>query len=476
MLKCQLAAFRFLTRNLPMPARLQQAISDPMLALRFVEEDDGKAFADLARPDADEIMDADDESTPETNPIYPYNSFRTPLETLHDAGPQGILFPASGGPRQIVLPTLLPKGIDPYMLRDERKRIIDGRIQQRIRELESLPALLPDGSSNNEAIASQKIRALIELKSLRLLGKQKALRDTVVRGMAQATQLSLTSDRQAFRRVRKPTLQDAKTIESWERKQKQERDRRMRQKHLDRLLAVSTHGSELRAAQKSHKEVLQRLGKLVQKFHADTEREESRRIERVSKERLKALRADDEEAYLKLIDKTKDTRITHLIRQTDAYLDGLAQAVVSQQNDASVRDPMAVDRQRADQSGAAIDEGEFGAAPVFEEEEKTRVDYYNVAHAIKETVSVQPSILNGGTLKEYQLKGLQWMISLYNNRLNGILADEMVRPRPGLSRTVPDGIARRDLARRSSRSRSSATSWRSSGCRAHSSSLSRSRP
>jgi len=30
-------------------------------------------------------------------------------------------------------------------------------------------------------------------------------------------------------------------------------------------------------------------------------------------------------------------------------------------------------------------------------------------------------------LKEYQLKGLQWMVSLYNNRLNGILADEMVR-------------------------------------------------
>ncbi len=37
----------------------------------------------------------------------------------------------------------------------------------------------------------------------------------------------------------------------------------------------------------------------------------------------------------------------------------------------------------------------------------------------------------GGTLKEYQLKGLQWMASLYNNRLNGILADEM-----GLGKTI----------------------------------------
>jgi ATP-dependent helicase STH1/SNF2 len=42
---------------------------------------------------------------------------------------------------------------------------------------------------------------------------------------------------------------------------------------------------------------------------------------------LKALKADDEEAYMKLIDTAKDTRITHLLRQIDAYLDSLAQPV-----------------------------------------------------------------------------------------------------------------------------------------------------
>jgi len=49
------------------------------------------------------------------------------------------------------------------------------------------------------------------------------------------------------------------------------------------------------------------------------------------------------------------------------------------------------------------------------------VDYYAVAHKISERVTRQPILLVGGTLKEYQLKGLQWMVSLYNNRLNGIL-------------------------------------------------------
>lgn len=51
--------------------------------------------------------------------------------------------------------------------------------------------------------------------------------------------------------------------------------------------------------------------------------------------------------------------------------------------------------------------------------------YYNVAHSIEESVTQQPQLLRpprGATLREYQMVGLQWMVSLYNNRLNGILA------------------------------------------------------
>jgi ATP-dependent helicase STH1/SNF2 len=48
--------------------------------------------------------------------------------------------------------------------------------------------------------------------------------------------------------------------------------------------------------------------------------------------------------------------------------------------------------------------------------------YYASAHLKTEDVR-QPSIMVGGDLKEYQLAGLQWMVSLYNNKLNGILAD-----------------------------------------------------
>jgi ATP-dependent helicase STH1/SNF2 len=57
--------------------------------------------------------------------------------------------------------------------------------------------------------------------------------------------------------------------------------------------------------------------------------------------------------------------------------------------------------------------------------------YYRLAHTVIEEIKTQPSMLVGGQLKEYQMQGLQWLVSLYNNNLNGILADEM-----GLGKTI----------------------------------------
>ncbi|KAJ9474684.1 putative ATP-dependent helicase IRC5 [Pseudozyma hubeiensis] len=43
----------------------------------------------------------------------------------------------------------------------------------------------------------------------------------------------------------------------------------------------------------------------------------------------------------------------------------------------------------------------------------------------------QPKLVTGAKMREYQLDGLEWLISLYENGLNGILADEM-----GLGKTL----------------------------------------
>jgi ATP-dependent helicase STH1/SNF2 len=209
----------------------------------------------------------------------------------------------------------------------------------------------------------------------------------------------LPLNRLDFCRVRKPTIRDARMTEQLERKQRLERERRAKHKHVEQLNAICNPGKELLAANRVALERVMRLSRAVLAFQSTTEKEEQKRIERLAKERLRALKADDEEAYMKLIDTAKDTRITHLLRQTDSYLNSLAQAVVAQQSE----------------HGTAIVEYGFD-----------KRDYYAVAHRISEKISKQPAMLIGGYLKDYQLKGLQWMVSLYNNRLNGILADEMV--------------------------------------------------
>lgn len=43
----------------------------------------------------------------------------------------------------------------------------------------------------------------------------------------------------------------------------------------------------------------------------------------------------------------------------------------------------------------------------------------------------QPSLVVGGTMRSYQLEGLEWLFQLYSNGVNGILADEM-----GLGKTI----------------------------------------
>jgi ATP-dependent helicase STH1/SNF2 len=150
-------------------------------------------------------------------------------------------------------------------------------------------------------------------------------------------------------------------------------------------------------------------------------------VERTAKQRLQALKANDEETYLKLLGQAKDSRISHLLKQTDNFLKQLAASVKEQQRNLAQR--YGEEQDFDDESDQEILDSEN------EEEEtsngKKKVDYYAVAHRINEEVTSQPTILQGGTLKEYQLKGLQWMISLYNNNLNGILADEM-----GLGKTI----------------------------------------
>jgi ATP-dependent helicase STH1/SNF2 len=489
-LRAQIHAFKLISRGLPVPEPVQQAIRVPNTAIPDLEKllqgpDVTSRIVDAAvkvakgEPSAsatalvEESLKAEDQDAamvpfnPADMPkgpflednvnsgIYPYNAYRHPFSHLkRSAETDPILF--STRLQRLVIPTIMPAGLDANQILNERERYIEVRIQQRIHELEAFPSTTgegafddgfdPDQTINGEKesdnstplkrhdsnidhfsalvhpnpTAHGKLRAIIELKSLRLLDKQRSMRALVAERLNHGSMLPL--NRLDFRRARKPTIRDARMTEQLERKQRVDRERRAKHKHVEQLGVICTHGRDVINVNRAAQDRVIRLGRAVLNFHAHAEKEEQKRIERISKERLKALKADDEEAYMKLIDTAKDTRITHLLRQTDTYLDSLAQAVVAQQNEGGPSMDMGFEQEEGPTTEAT-----FGAQITDEpNEDKTKVDYYAVAHKISERVTRQPILLVGGTLKDYQLKGLQWMVSLYNNRLNGILADEMV--------------------------------------------------
>jgi ATP-dependent helicase STH1/SNF2 len=105
--------------------------------------------------------------------------------------------------------------------------------------------------------------------------------------------------------------------EQLEWKQRVDRERRAKHKHIELLGVICAHGRDVLAVNRATQDWVIRLGRVALSFHAYTEKEEQKQVERISKERLKAFKADDEEVYMKLIDTVKDTRITHLLRQTE---------------------------------------------------------------------------------------------------------------------------------------------------------------
>ncbi|RDX64597.1 putative ATP-dependent DNA helicase CHR12, partial [Mucuna pruriens] len=181
----------------------------------------------------------------------------------------------------------------------------------------------------------------------------------------------------------------------------------------------------------------------VQAWHG----RQRQRATRAEKLRFQALKADDQEAYMRMVKESKNERLTLLLEETNKLLVNLG-AAVQRQKDSKHSDgiePLEDSETELPESDG-LKNGISKESPLEEDVDLIDSDHnggdtsdllegqrqYNSAiHSIQEKVTEQPSILQGGELRPYQLEGLQWMLSLFNNNLNGILADEM-----GLGKTI----------------------------------------
>ncbi|TGZ81146.1 hypothetical protein EX30DRAFT_319573 [Ascodesmis nigricans] len=408
-LRSQIMAYKFITRNQPVPPHVRLAYSYP-------PKTDAPVFNKAAAEAViDGIQNASGEGKDAKKPRSGYETFTSPWINLKDT----ISYAEHGNrAERKLIPSIMPVGIDVRSMLDERERVKINRINARKAELEELPANIADADANKNLDVkgdALKLKALIEYKALCLLPKQRLLKQQMVDSMVHADTLAITANRAMFRRMKKQSLREARITERLEKQQRDQREARERRKHVEYIQGVINRGAEIKNDAREREARAQKLGRMMLQHHQFMEKEEQKRMERTAKQRLQALKDNNEEAYLQLLDKAKDTRITHLLSQTDSFLKSLAESVRAQQRQAIQNYGDEVELPEEDDS----------------DDETEKVDYYAVAHRIKEEITMQPSILVGGTLKEYQLKGLQWMISLYNNNLNGILADEM-----GLGKTI----------------------------------------
>lgn len=328
----------------------------------------------------------------------------------------------------------------------ERERIVYRLMRQRRAELAAMPLGVTE-QTRRKAIIEAKQLSLLDLQRVvrfRVCAEMKKMLSPAVQedGAVPADNLSLLFRRRdppvysymdGYPRItpfdgipemppRHPTTiaQDSVRMAEFDLSRMAARKQQLKKEYVAKLM---DHFEKFSKAAVERRNVRSRVLKGLERHFVEKKRIEDRRrkLERV--ERLKLLRSNDEQAYLNLLENTKNERLLQLVRQTDNYLMQIG-AQVEQQRDADERVI------GADAHDAFAEElGETGDVPL-DAMRRRRDLYYTVTHAVQEEVG-QPSIMVHGKLKGYQVEGLKWMVSLYNNHLNGILADEM-----GLGKTI----------------------------------------
>ncbi|XP_077246989.1 SNF2/Brahma-type chromatin-remodeling protein CHR12 [Tasmannia lanceolata] len=327
----------------------------------------------------------------------------------------------------------------------------ESHIQHRLTELEELP------SSRGEDL---QMKCLLELYGLKLAGLQRKVRSDVSSEYWLREKCAYP-DRQLFDwgMMRLPLMlyglgdyfagpddwqrkkRDAERLSRLEDEEKNRMETRKRKFFAEILNAAREFQLQGQAALKRRKQ----RNDGIQAWHA----RQRQRATRAEKLRFQALKADDQEAYMRMVEESKNERLTMLLQKTNDLLVGLG-AAVQRQKDAQHTDgietlkfPKAENPSQLSLSNKTtpvdlLPDEDMDVDAINSDQHVKASDllegqrqYNSAIHSIQEKVTEQPAMLQGGELRPYQLEGLQWMLSLFNNNLNGILADEM-----GLGKTI----------------------------------------
>ncbi|XP_057771764.1 probable ATP-dependent DNA helicase CHR12 [Salvia miltiorrhiza] len=419
--KTLICALNFLSRNLPLPQHVYDAVSS------IYDADE----LPLDEVDCD-ASNGDGGASPLPKEKFGASTYNELMLDFEDAVLKQ---------RSACLPS--------SKLSELKETRFQSQIKHRLTELEELP------TSRGEDLQS---KCLLELYGLKLAQLQSKVRSEV----SSEYWLRLycaNPDKQLFdwgmMRLRRPLFgigdafsmetddplkkkREAERFSRFEEEEKNRIETRKRKFFADLLNAARELQLQVQAAQKRRKQ----RNDGVQAWHGRLRQ----RATRAEKLRFQALKADDQEAYMKMVEESKNERLTMLLGKTNDLLVRLG-AAVQREKDAAHDSIEPLEGSDADLPELSASRTDTPAQSIPEEDEENDDEsddkaktgdllegqrkYNSAVHSIQEKVTEQPSMLQGGELRTYQIEGLQWMLSLFNNNLNGILADEM-----GLGKTI----------------------------------------
>ncbi|CAL9104968.1 unnamed protein product [Musa acuminata var. zebrina] len=315
--------------------------------------------------------------------------------------------------------------------------------KKKVENLKKISRLLTVNLERRRIKPDLVIRLQIEERKLKLLDLQARLRDEVEQ---QQQEIMAMPDRPYRKFVRQCEQQRAELTRQVQQSQKASREKQLKSIFQWRKKLLEAHWA-IRDARTAR-------NRGIAKYHERMLREFSKRKDEDRNKRMEALKNNDVDRYREML-LEQQTNIqgdaaqryavlSSFLSQTEEYLRKLGSKITASKSHQEVEEAANAAAAAARAQGLSSEEVRTAASCAGEEvmirnrfsemnapKDSSANKYYNLAHAVSERVIRQPSMLRAGTLRDYQLVGLQWMLSLYNNKLNGILADEM-----GLGKTV----------------------------------------
>ena len=285
--------------------------------------------------------------------------------------------------------------------------------------LDSVQGVNDVKKESSDTLDAEKVKAtadllrkqLIQQNPALLIKAPKDLSPDALRKKRSTAIVSKLLDQDRFRRFKLQNKRDGKLLDKHIKRARLITADTLSKRHKDLLKAITSHQTEFYKFHRGKKNEAGKIARAIRDKLKKDDQQKEKEAEQAERARLAALRSNDMSAYTALLEDTKNDRLKFLLDKTDECMNQISSLLQS--------------RAEEEEEDIKAMGGEGTIKAKFSTVNANAGSYYDTAHVIKSEQVRQPSILTGGDLKEYQLSGLQWLVSLYNNRLNGILADEM---------------------------------------------------